>query len=125
MIDIAFGIVAAAALIGAILAVLYARGPEAKRVPWPVPAGHGVIGAVGLAVLASALRHGIGLGAARMGVSGFGITAAVLIGVALLLGLVIAATSLRGKRPGGAVVAIHAAVAIAGFTLLLTIVALA
>jgi hypothetical protein len=123
MIDVAFGVLAAAALLGTGLAFLYARGAEATPVPWAIPAVHGVIGAAGLGLLALALRRGIGAAAARFGAAGFGITAAGLIALALICGLWIAATRWRGKRPGGGLVGVHATIAIAGFALLLAVVA--
>jgi hypothetical protein len=124
MIDVAFAVLAAAALFGVGLAILYARGASAKPLHYAVPAAHGIIGAGGLGLLIGALRHGgIGAAAARMGEAGFGATAAGLIGLALMFGLGIAVVSWRGKRPGGALIGIHASLAIAGIALLLAVVA--
>ena len=46
---------------------------------------------------------------------------ALLLGIALLLGLVI---GLRRRRPAGVLVAVHASMAIAGFVVLWTVVSL-
>jgi hypothetical protein len=124
MIDVAFAVLTAAVLAGTVLAVLYARGPGARRLPALVPATHGVVGAAGLAALILAVRHGLGPAAGRLGMNGFGAIAIGLFLLALMLGLAIAATSLRGKRPGGALVSAHAMIAVAGFTLLIAIVAM-
>ncbi len=124
MMAFAFGILAAAALFGAVLAILYARGPEAKPIGRVVPAIHGSIGAAGLAVLIVALRAGPSAAAARMGTAGFGLFAAGLIATALAVGLVIATYVSRGRRPGGALIGTHATLAVAGITLLLVMIAL-
>jgi hypothetical protein len=124
MMDLAFGILAAAALFGAVLAILYARGPGAKPVGRAVPAIHATIGVAGLAALIVALRTGAGAAATRMGMANFGPIAAGLIAVALLIGLVIASYAWRRKRPGGALIGAHATLAVAGVTLLLVLVAL-
>ena len=58
MMELAFGILAAAALFGFVLAILYARGPDAKPIGRVVPAVHATVGAAGLAVLIAALRGG-------------------------------------------------------------------
>ena len=124
MMAFAFGILAAAALFGAVLAILYARGPEAKPIGRVVPAIHGTIAAAGLAVLIVALRAGPSATATRMGTASFGLFAAALIAVALAVGLVVAAHSWRGRRPPGALIGAHATLAVAGVTLLLVVVAL-
>lgn len=124
MMDLAFGILAAAALFGAALAILYARGPGAKPVARAVPAIHAAIGVAGLAVLIVALRTGASAAATRMGMADFGPFAAGLIAVALLVGLVIASYAWRRQRPGGALIGAHATLAVAGVTLLLVLVAL-
>lgn len=124
MITLAFGVLAAAALFGAVLAILYARGPDARPIGRVVPAVHAAIGVAGLALLVAALRAGPGAVAARMGIANFGIFAAFLIALAFLVGLVIASYVWRGRRPGGAWIGAHATLAVAGVTLLLVLVAL-
>jgi len=71
---------------------------------------HGVVGAVGLGLLLWMLR-GPRLGDA-MGAGSFGIAAAVLFAVALVLGPFV-------KRTKGLVLAVHASLAITGFVLVL------
>lgn len=122
MLHIAFAILAATALIGVGLAALYLRGPSAPRLPLALPLAHGALGAAGLAFLIVVLRHG--LPPADNGTGGFGLIAAGFFGLALVLGLLIASVAWRGRRPGGLVVATHASVAIAGFVVLVALVAL-
>ncbi len=113
----AFAILAAAASLGALLAIPFLRGKAARRVPWPVALAHGGLGVTGFAVLVAALRHG--LPASGMGTGGFGPAAASFLGVALVLGLVIGLSpSWRRRRPAGALVAVHASLAIGGVVML-------
>jgi hypothetical protein len=122
MMHLAFDVLAAAALIGAGLALHYLRGPAAKPPRPLLMFVHGALGAAGLGLLLAVLRHG--LPRTDNGTSGFGIIAAACIGVALASGLVIALVTWRGRRPGGFVVATHASIAVAGLVVLLTLVAL-
>lgn len=115
-------ILAAAAAIGAVLAIPFLRGKEARRLPWLAALVHGGIGVTGLAVLSAALWQG--LPASGMGTGGFGPAAACFLAVALVLGLAIALASWRRRRPAGTLVAIHAGVAIAGVVLLWALVSL-
>jgi len=114
----AFYILCTAVVLGCVLAIPYLRG-AARRWPWPVGALHGALGAVGLAALLLVLQHG--LPTSSMGTAGFVPAAAVLLGIALLLGLVI---GVRRRRPPGVLMAVHASVAIAGFVVLWTVVSL-
>ena len=116
-IDLAFWLLLAAAVLGGGLALLYMCG-RALRAPWPIGILHGALGTTGLAALLLVLRNG--LPPSAMGTTGFAPAAAVLLGIALLLGLVI---GLR-RRPTGVLVAVHASVAIAGFVVLWTVVSL-
>jgi hypothetical protein len=109
-----------AVAIGAGLAIQYLRGAGARRAPWPIPLVHGALGATGLAILLVVLDRG--LPSSATGTTGFGPAAAVLISLALLLGLVIARAAWRRRRPAGVIVAIHASVAIAGFVVLWTLI---
>jgi hypothetical protein len=111
-----------AVAVGGGLAIHFLRGKEMRRPPWPVAAVHGVLGIAGLAVLLLALRRG--LPPSVEGIAGFGPAAAVLFALALAAGLGIALASLRGRRPPGLLVAIHASLAIVGFVLLWTVVSL-
>ena len=105
--------------IGGGLAIHFLRGPAVGRPPRPVLLGHGVLGIAGWALLLLALRRGIPPSAA--GTTGFAPAAAVLLSVALLLGLAI---GLRRRRPAGLLVAVHASLAVAGFAVLWTVVSL-
>jgi len=122
MLRVAFDVVIAAAVLGAGLAILYLRGPIAKRPHAALPLAHGVLGAAGLALLAAVLRGG--LPPAINGTAGFGAIAAAFLGLALAFGLLIAFAGWRGRRPGGLLVATHASLAIAGVVMLVTLIAL-
>jgi hypothetical protein len=120
--DFAFALLCITVAIGAGLAIHYLRGAALRRPPWPIALVHAVLGAAGLTILVLALRRG--LPPSDAGTTGFGPAAAVLIGLALALGLVIARAAWRGRRPAGILVAIHAGLAFAGFVVLWTLVSL-
>ena len=122
MLAAALVLLCAAAIVGAGLAVLYVRGPQAKPPPAAVLAGHATLGAASLAVLLLAL--GRGLPQSRMGTAGFGPTAAALLALTLAFGLLLAAASWRRRRPSEMLVGTHATLAIAGLVVLLALVAL-
>lgn len=122
MIGIPFYILLGAVLMGAALAVHYARGPTAKRPHPAIPLTHAALGLVGLTMLLFVLRGG--LPPTDTGTSDFGGIAAALFGLALAFGLMIAFAAWRGRRPGGVLVGTHASIAIAGFVLLIALVAL-
>ncbi len=121
MLDLAFLILCAAALIGGALAIAHMRGPQAKPPHRAVPLVHGILGGASFGVLIAALRRG--LPQTGMGTSGFGVIAAGLLGLALVLGLALG-LAWRYRRPPGALVGAHASLAIAGFVVLLTLIAL-
>ena len=116
MLRLAFGLLCVAAAFGGGLALVYLKGR-------PVPSGlgvlHGWLGAASLGLLLAALRGG--LPSHRMGTTGFGPIAAVMLSLALALGLLFV---LRRGRPNGAMVGAHAGLAITALVLLLTLVAL-
>lgn len=122
MLQLAFAVLAVAALFGAGLAVLYLRGPSAPRLPQALRLAHGSLGVTGLILLIVVLRRG--LPSTDNGTAGFGLIAAGFFGLALVLGLLIAVISWRGRRPGGLVVGAHASIAIAGVVVLAALVAL-
>ena len=113
MVSLAVWVLTFGVAAGLILALWHLRDTGATAGP-PLAAGiaHGVVGAVGLAVLLLALRgppRGI-----DTGVGSFGTTAAALFVGALLTG--IAMLLMRRKA---VVMAIHAGMAITGYVLLL------
>ena len=118
MLDVAFGVLAAAALIGAGLAMHFARGPAVKQPHAAIPLVHAVLGTVGLALLAVVLRRG--LPSTGNGTADFASIAAGFFGVALLCGLLILLAAWRRQRPRGLLVATHASLAVAGIVMLLT-----
>ena len=120
--ELALAILCVAALIGAALALGYMRRPAARTTHPALPACHGAVGAAGLTVLLAALSRGLPRSA--MGTAGFGRISAVLLALALVLGLGIARASWRGQRPAGALVGARAAVAIAGLVVLWALLAL-
>ncbi|MGH6982398.1 MAG: hypothetical protein ACREFC_14450, partial [Stellaceae bacterium] len=87
MTELAFALLAAAAVLGTVVAIAYARGPATKVIGRAVPTIHAVIGAAGLAILIAALRHRPSAASARMGTAGFDIAAAGLVALAFLVGL--------------------------------------
>lgn len=116
ILNLAFWVLGGAVLLGGALAVPYLHS-GLRRLPWPVRLLHGGLGTAGLGVLMLVLYRGLPL--TTMGTTGFGPTATVLFGLALVLGL---ATALFRGRPAGVLVAFHAGLAIAGFVVLWTLV---
>jgi hypothetical protein len=107
---------------GALLAIPFLRGKDARRAPWPVTLGHGSLGAAGFGVLVAGLWRGVP--ASGMGTAGFGPGAAVLFGLALALGILIALASFGRRRPAAVLVAVHASLAIAGLVVLWALVSM-
>jgi hypothetical protein len=111
-----------AAALGGYLSIGYLRGTPPPAAGWMLGLVHGVVGATGL------LELFIGLGGRRNlaahGVAGFGIGAEVLLGIAILLGLLVIVAGWRGKRLSGIVIGTHASVAVTAIVLVSAIVAL-
>lgn len=117
LVPASFGLVAAAALLGTVLALLHLRpaGPTPRRPPWPLGALHGAIGAGGLASLVVALQGP--LRGVAFGVGPFGLFSAALLTLALLAGLFLLGTLRLGRR-SGFFIAVHAALAVTGLVIL-------
>lgn len=116
MLNIAFIALAAAVLLGSMLALLRLHEGAAPP-PWPLGALHGLIGTGGLAALALALRgppRGL-----EQGTGSFGMIAAVLVLLAALAGAGLLRARLRKKRLSGALIGAHATLAVSGFVILL------
>ncbi len=122
MLDLAFWVLCAAVAIGGGLAIAYLRGPQATSPHRLIAFAHGLLGGVSLVVLIAALRQGIPQ--TGPGLSGFGVIGAGLLALAFAFGLALFLSG-RRRRPAGALVGVHASVAIAGFVVLLALVALA
>jgi hypothetical protein len=121
MLIAAFMILGFAVLLGSALAVVHLRAQTGTAafwpvVPWPVAALHGLLGVGGLVCLVLALR-GPPRGLAQ-GTASFGAVAATIFALAALAGGAILATHLRKKRRAGALIGLHAALAVTGFVVL-------
>ena len=106
-----FFVLLAAGTLGSVLAALHLRSDAPP--PRAFGALHGVVGGAGLLGLVIALR-GPPRGVA-MGVGAFGTVAAVLFSVTLVVGL---ALLVLRRRLSGAIIALHASIAIAGIVIL-------
>lgn len=104
----AVGLFGVGALGGLVLATLHFKG---KNLPLPLALLHGALGAAGLVVLLLAILHG--------GTAATASYALILFLVAALGGFYLFSFHLRKKRLPGAVVIIHALVAVTAFSLLL------
>jgi len=123
MVELAFGILCAAAVPGLGLAYRRLAGsPAARPSRQIVAAFHGALGAAGLAILLAALDRA--RMPSTMGTAGFGAASAAILGFALVLGLAMAWRTLRGRRAAGALVGAHAGLAIAGLVVLSALVVL-
>ena len=121
MLFFAFWVLSATVTLGAFLAFMYLRA--AHVLPSAVAITHGSLGAFGIAALAYALSREPIRGVAY-GVSSFGVVAAALGGLALLLGFTIALLKWRTNRRVGLLIGVHATFAVAAYTLLLAYVSL-
>jgi hypothetical protein len=122
MLRLAFVLLCGAAAIGGRLAIVYLKGPSARPPPARLLALHATFGAASLAALVLALYRG--LPHIGMGTAGFGPTAAVLLTLALILGLRLALLSWRRRRPSELLVFTHAGLAVTGLVVLLALVAI-
>jgi hypothetical protein len=112
MLTPAFIVIACAVGFGCILAVVHLRGAAVPRL---YGALHAAIGLSGLALLALALR-GPARGVAQ-GEGSFGIIATAFFASAAIIGGMMLARLRKGHR-AGALIGIHATLAIGGFVIL-------
>jgi hypothetical protein len=115
MLLVSLGLALIAAALGSVLAALSFR----PGLPPPAPIYgvlHGCLGAAGFVALMLVLR-GPPRGVA-MGVGSFGDIAAVLLAVALLVGLIMLAVRSHARQVSGLIIGIHATIAISGIVIL-------
>ncbi len=116
MLALPLSLLCAAALLGLGLATLHlASRPPVRRAAL-LAYGHGLLGAAGLLALLPALAgppRGVAQGAGQ-----FGLVAAVLLALALLLATVLLAARLRRRALPSLVVGMHATLAIGGVVML-------
>ena len=103
-------------VLGATLAISILRRPSAKP-PAAVAWLHGIAALSSYALLIVALISGPARGVAT-GTQSFGLDAAVLLLLAAVIGVGSLALHLKRKRMPGAVIGIHASVAIFGYVVL-------
>jgi hypothetical protein len=108
-------------LFGFVLAAMNLRTSD-KAPPLLMRATHGVLGAAGLAALF--LTMGTPAVGANAGVGPFRMDAVVLLSAALLLGLGILVTFRIAPKSAGAVIALHATIAMFGLAILAAYVSL-
>lgn len=109
-------LIMAAAAAGIVLFALYPLVHPAGRVWWP-GALHGAAGAAGFGWLALALDGAPPRGVST-GAGSFGLIAAVLLGLGLLLGAAAFVARWRRRRPAMLLLGVHATLAVAGLVML-------
>lgn len=115
MLTVATVVLGFALVIGAAAAVPWLRRDARPPAAW-LAIAHGIIALAGFGLVVAALagtRRG-----APTGTQSFGLIAALLLGAAALIGLAMLATHVRKRRVAGALVGIHATLAVAGFVIL-------
>jgi hypothetical protein len=113
MLIASFVILGSAALLGSILALLHLRS---ARPAWAFGGLHGLLGLGGLGCLSATLGgppRGLGSGTATFGMISVG-----LIALAALVSGGILVQRLRKRRLQGALIGIHATLAVSGFVVL-------
>lgn len=104
-----------AVTLGALLAVVQLQATGKPPIPWPVAMLHGLLGMAGLALmlLAPAASHAV-----QAGAGSFRAIAAVLLGLALLAGVLILRVRIARRPLTFSLVGVHALLAISGVVLL-------
>ncbi len=116
MLTAAFVILGLALSLGAVLAVLHLRAPGTGAVPMPLAALHGLFALAGFGCLLLALRgppRGL-----ETGTASFGAIAATLIALAALAGGGIFVALRFKPRLAGALIGVHATLAVSGVVIL-------
>ena len=116
MLDAALIALVVAVLIGSWLAVLHFDGRPPARVPWTLALTHAAVALGGFALLALALqgpRRG-----ADQGMGAFGLAAAALFAAAIAVGLGIFLRFRVRKKGAGALVGVHATLAVCAIVIL-------
>jgi hypothetical protein len=117
MLIVAFIVLGIAVLIGSVLGLSHLRTEGIVAPPWRLAALHGLVAIAGFGCLLLALEgppRGL-----ETDTAAFGAIAAVLFSVALLCGIAVLVLRLFGKRRMGALIGIHATLAVAGFVVLI------
>ena len=109
------GLMVAAAAMGVGLIVLSQIASRTTRLRWPGVL-HGALGIAAFAALLAGLA-GPARGVAS-GAGSFGTIAAIFVGIAVLLGLVLFSARMRRRPPSMLVVGLHASVAVGGLVML-------
>lgn len=104
-----------AVLAGSLLAVLHMR-ENAPLPAWSWAVLHGLAAVSGLVLLALSLG-GPARGAAQ-GTAGFGAGAAAVLALAALFGVMLLSARVRRGQVPGALIAVHAMIAVSGFVVL-------
>jgi hypothetical protein len=115
MLIAAFIVLASAVALGSAIAVPHLRSASPATPPWWLAALHALLGLGGLGLLLPALRgpaRGVG-----QGTGSFGMISATLVALAALFAGGMLARRLRNRRPG-ALLGIHATLAVSGFVML-------
>jgi hypothetical protein len=110
----AFLVLAAAMLLGTLLAILHLRGGAMPS--WYAGALHGALGACGFAVLVVAL--GAPARSRATGTASFGVLAAVFFAIALLSGVGLLIQRFRKRPLPGVLIGAHATIAIGALVIL-------
>lgn len=116
MLVAAFWLLSATVALGLGAALGLAKGWTGRRLGWLPGALHGLAGLSGAALLLASLG-----GPARglqLGMGQFGLVAAAMVGVGLLIGLGLLARNLAGRPAPVLVVGLHATIAIMGYVVL-------